>query len=57
VYGELLDVLLQAARAGTRPSKNTWSLARLLLLTLEDLWREPDEGIWEVRGGRRQFTH
>ena len=57
VYGELLDVLWQAARAGTPPSANSWSMARLLLDVLEDLWREPDEGIWEVRGGRRHFTH
>ena len=57
VYGELLDVLWQAARAGTLPSTNSWSLARLLLDVLEECWREPDEGIWEVRGGRRQFTH
>jgi GH15 family glucan-1,4-alpha-glucosidase len=57
VYGELLDVLWQAARAGTPPSANSWSLARLLLDALEDLWRDPDEGIWEVRGARRQFTH
>ncbi len=57
VYGELLDVLWQAARAGTPPSANSWSMASLLLAVLEDLWREPDEGIWEVRGGRRDFTH
>jgi GH15 family glucan-1,4-alpha-glucosidase len=57
VYGELLDVLLQAARAGTSPSKNEWSLALLLLDVLETRWREPDEGIWEVRSGRRHFTH
>ncbi|HEY5170512.1 MAG TPA: glycoside hydrolase family 15 protein [Acidimicrobiia bacterium] len=57
VYGELLDVLWQAARAGTLPSANSWSLARLLLDVLEERWREPDEGIWEVRGGRRHFTH
>ena len=24
---------------------------------LQKIWKEPDEGIWEVRGGRRQFTH
>jgi GH15 family glucan-1,4-alpha-glucosidase len=57
VYGELLDVLWQATRAGTPPSANTWSLALLLLEVLERRWREPDEGIWEVRGPRRQFTH
>ena len=57
VYGELLDVLWQAARAGTPPSASSWSLARLLLDVLEKRWREPDEGIWEVRGERRHFTH
>lgn len=57
VYGELLDVLWQAARAGTHPSTSSWSLARLLLDVLEKRWREPDEGIWEVRGERRHFTH
>ncbi len=57
VYGELLDVLWQATRAGTPPSENTWSLVLLLLEVLEHRWREPDEGIWEVRGPRRHFTH
>jgi GH15 family glucan-1,4-alpha-glucosidase len=57
VYGELLDVLWQATRAGTPPSTNAWSLATLLLEVLERRWREPDEGIWEVRGPRRHFTH
>ncbi len=57
VYGELLDVLWQATRAGTPPSRDTWSLAQLLLDVLEERWREPDEGIWEVRGPRRHFTH
>ncbi len=57
VYGELLDVLWQATRAGTPPSENTWELALLLLEVLEKAWAAPDEGIWEVRGGRRHFTH
>jgi GH15 family glucan-1,4-alpha-glucosidase len=57
VYGELLDVLWQAARAGTPPSANSWALALLLLEVLERCWSEPDEGIWEVRGGRKHFTH
>ena len=57
VYGEVLDVLWQAARVGAMPSAGSWSLARLLLDVLERRWREPDEGIWEVRGARRHFTH
>jgi GH15 family glucan-1,4-alpha-glucosidase len=38
-------------------SAETWSQVRLLLASLGDRWREPDEGIWEVRGPRRHFTH
>src|SRR5262249_20379557 len=57
VYGEFLDVLWQSARAGGDIGENSWSLAQLLLEVLEQRWREPDEGIWEVRGPRRHFTH
>jgi GH15 family glucan-1,4-alpha-glucosidase len=57
VYGEFLDVLLQSAHAGAGIDQNSWSLALLLLDVLEERWREPDEGIWEVRGPRRHFTH
>jgi len=57
VYGEFLDVLLQSARSGEDPDANSWSLAGMLLDVLEERWREPDEGIWEVRGPRRHFTH
>ena len=56
-YGELVDVLFQSARHGIRPSANAWALAIALLDTLERRWSEPDEGIWEVRGARRHFTH
>jgi len=55
-YGELIDVLYQAARHGIQPSGNTWEVARLVLDVLERRWTEPDEGIWEVRGRRRHFT-
>jgi GH15 family glucan-1,4-alpha-glucosidase len=57
VYGELVDVLWQGVRADMPLSDESWSLVRLLLATLENRWREPDEGIWEVRGPRRHFTH
>ena len=43
--------------AGLEPSQEAWALTRKLLEWLEDGWREPDEGIWEVRGPRRHFTH
>jgi GH15 family glucan-1,4-alpha-glucosidase len=57
VYGEVLDALYQARRRGLKASVDAWALARKLLDWLESGWREPDEGLWEVRGGRRHFTH
>ena len=57
VYGEVLDLLHQARRAGIEPSWEAWSLERELVRQLEAVWREPDEGLWEVRSGRQHFTH
>jgi GH15 family glucan-1,4-alpha-glucosidase len=57
VYGEVLDAFYVARRAGLATSDATWALECALVLHLENIWREPDEGIWEVRGGRRHFTH
>ena len=56
VYGEVMDALHQGRRGGLAPSDSAWALQRALLGHLESVWREPDEGIWEVRGGRRHFT-
>jgi len=52
-----MDALYHARLAGLEPSDDAWALTRKLLEWLEHGWREPDEGIWEVRGPRRQFTH
>jgi GH15 family glucan-1,4-alpha-glucosidase len=57
VYGEVMDVLHQARRRRIEPDDQSWALQRVLLADLETRWREPDEGIWEVRGPRRHFTH
>jgi GH15 family glucan-1,4-alpha-glucosidase len=57
VYGEVLDALHQARVSDLEVSKEAWSLQRRLLGFLEHAWKEPDEGIWEVRGPRRHFTH
>jgi GH15 family glucan-1,4-alpha-glucosidase len=57
VYGEVIDALYQARRQGLKASREAWALSRRLLDWLESGWREPDEGIWEVRGPRRDFTH
>jgi GH15 family glucan-1,4-alpha-glucosidase len=57
VYGEVLDAFYVARCAGLSTSEATWALERALISHLEKIWREPDEGIWEVRGGPRHFTH
>ncbi|MFT3926680.1 MAG: glycoside hydrolase family 15 protein [Myxococcales bacterium] len=57
VFGEVMDMLHGAARAGVVPDHDEWALERELLCELETRWREPDDGIWEMRGGPRHFTH
>ena len=57
VYGEVMDVLHQARRRHIAPGDESWALQRVLLANLEQRWQEPDEGIWEVRGPKRHFTH
>jgi GH15 family glucan-1,4-alpha-glucosidase len=57
VYGEVFDALYQARRTGLAPLEDAWKLAKVVHKYLETAWREPDEGIWEVRGPRRHFTH
>jgi GH15 family glucan-1,4-alpha-glucosidase len=57
VYGEVLDALYVARRAGLAADTASWGLERALAAHLETIWDQPDDGIWEVRGGRRHFTH
>ncbi|HEY3661878.1 MAG TPA: glycoside hydrolase family 15 protein [Chthoniobacterales bacterium] len=57
VFGEVLDAMYQAHRAGMETEEADWRLQVALLHFLESKWKLPDEGIWEVRGPRRQFTH
>jgi GH15 family glucan-1,4-alpha-glucosidase len=57
IYGEIMDALHVARRVGLAPSENAWRVQRVLLRFLAHAWQQPDEGIWEVRGPRRHFTH
>jgi len=57
VYGEILDVFHTVQRYGFNPGADAWNVAQVLIDFVENHWREPDEGIWEVRGPRRHFTH
>src|SRR6185312_9234956 len=56
VYGEVMNALHHARDAGLASIPSAWSLQRNLIEHLEKIWEQPDEGIWEVRGGRRHFT-
>jgi GH15 family glucan-1,4-alpha-glucosidase len=57
VYGEAMDALYQARAHGLKPEPAAWQIQLALLEHLEQAWREPDEGIWEIRGERRHFVH
>ncbi len=57
VYGELLDAMYQCRRMGIEPDPAAWNVETVLATFLESAWEKPDEGIWEVRGPRRHFTH
>ena len=57
VYGEVLDALFQGRAHGLPAEAPAWALERKLLQHLETAWRDPDEGLWEIRGPRRHFTH
>jgi GH15 family glucan-1,4-alpha-glucosidase len=57
VYGETVDTLHLARVMGLEPNPTSWSMERLLVEFVEERWHDNDEGIWEVRGPRRPFTH
>ncbi len=57
VYGELMDALYQARRGGLAESEPTWGVEEAILEHLASIWREPDYGIWEIRGAPRHFTY
>ncbi|HTJ27520.1 MAG TPA: glycoside hydrolase family 15 protein [Candidatus Limnocylindria bacterium] len=57
VYGEIVDVMFQAHRAGIPPDADEWALTTAVLDALESRWREPDHSLWEVRGDPRHFVH
>lgn len=57
VYGELIGAFDVGRRSGARSLPDSWRVVTALMTNLEKVWKEPDEGIWEVRGPRRHFTH
>ncbi len=57
VYGEVLHAIHEALRHGMPSTSHSEAVGRVILEHLEAIWREPDEGIWEVRGEPQHFTH
>jgi GH15 family glucan-1,4-alpha-glucosidase len=57
VYGEVIDALHQARKAGLEGNEPAWATQRALLEHLSTIWMQPDYGMWEVRGPPRHFTH
>jgi GH15 family glucan-1,4-alpha-glucosidase len=57
VYGEVMSTLCRAHKSGLRQTRPESDLHQALLGHLQKIWRDPDDGIWEMRGPRRQFTH
>jgi GH15 family glucan-1,4-alpha-glucosidase len=57
VFGEVMDALHQARRGGLDSREEDFAFQGAVLDHLTSVWKEPDEGIWEVRGGAQQFTY
>jgi GH15 family glucan-1,4-alpha-glucosidase len=57
VYGEVVDLLYTACHYGIAASENDWALFRAMVGEVERRWREPDRGLWEIRGAPQHFTH
>ncbi|MFJ9614504.1 glycoside hydrolase family 15 protein [Streptomyces noursei] len=57
VYGEVIDSFHLAHTAGMPTEPHIWSIQRALMDYLESTWRDPDDGIWEIRGPQRHFVH
>jgi len=57
VYGELIDAIYQAHELGMPQAERAQTVARHVIRWLAEHWQDPDDGVWEVRGGRKQFVH
>jgi GH15 family glucan-1,4-alpha-glucosidase len=57
VYGEVIDMLYEARMSGIAPERASWNVELTVMDWIEQHWPEPDEGIWETRGGRQHFTY
>ncbi len=57
IFGEVMDAFCQGRNGKLAVDEHAWAVQRALLDHLETIWDQPDEGIWEIRSGRQQFTY
>ena len=57
VFGEVTEAMHQARNGGLAHAPASWDLQKAIIAHLETIWQQPDEGIWETRGGRKHFTY
>lgn len=57
IYGEIIDAAYLVESLGMRMAYDSWCAVAEVVDWVCDHWQEPDEGIWETRGGRQRFTH
>ncbi len=57
VYGEMIACIYSGRKLGLAGRADAWPPTKALIEFMERAWQRPDDGIWEVRGGRRHFTH
>jgi GH15 family glucan-1,4-alpha-glucosidase len=57
MFGEVMIALQKARESGIQENDLSWSLQRALMQFVEDNWKRADNGIWEIRGPKRHFTH
>jgi GH15 family glucan-1,4-alpha-glucosidase len=57
IFGEVMDAFYQGRNGKLAVEEHAWAVQRALLDRLGTIWDQPDEGIWEIRGGRQQFTY
>ena len=57
VFGEVTEAMHQARNGGLVHAPASWDLQKAIIAHLETIWQQPDEGIWETRGGRKHFTY
>ena len=57
IFGEIMDTAWHALKNGIRFTRTSWAVLRTMVNHLTNIWQDPDNGIWEVRGPKQHFIH